>query len=171
MLHVLDGSKAKTSLHPALKHVDWSRTGIFGHSMGGAGAISAAATAVKEPTKYNVKAVVVSHPYKTDRSNETIGITIPALFATGTEDHRHNVQKDFEACPGRPKVLAQVEGAKHMEPAHEGRLNPFTAHFLGCHVAGIQSSCEKVYGAGAQDMCQANTMTTCQVVTSKVVII
>merc|ERR1712113_383522 len=34
MLHALDGSKNNTTLHPALAHVDWNNTAIFGHSMG-----------------------------------------------------------------------------------------------------------------------------------------
>merc|ERR1719199_2241415 len=67
------------------------------------------------------------------------------------------------STPRRPKVLAEVKGAVHMEPAIDGRLNPFDAHFLGCHVAGLQTSCDKVYGGGADDMCQANTMTLCQI--------
>lgn len=108
--------------------------------------------------------MVISHSYKDDASSVTSQITIPAMFATGMEDHRGNVQKDFEACPGRPKILAEVEGAQHMEPLSPGRLNPFDAHFLGCHVAGLQSSCDKVYGNGATDMCQANNMTLCQIV-------
>lgn len=86
------------------------------------------------------------------------------MFVTGTEDHRGNVQKDFEACPGRPKVFAQVAGAAHMEPKSPGRLNQFDAHFMGCHVAGLAASCDKVYGSAADGMCQAQSMTACEVV-------
>lgn len=171
MLHAILGSKAKPSLHTALGHVDWSRAGILGHSMGGAGAIIATPKALSQSDKYNVKAVIISHPFKEDASNITSQITIPAMFVTGTEDHRGNVGKDFEACPGRPKILAQVEGAKHMEPLSPGRLNPFDAHFLGCHVAGLKASCTKVYGKGADDMCQANSMTQCQIVQAEEVIV
>merc|ERR1719352_1522791 len=48
MLHALDGSKANTGLHPALKHVDWNRTAIFGHSMGGYATLLAASEAAKK---------------------------------------------------------------------------------------------------------------------------
>jgi poly(3-hydroxybutyrate) depolymerase len=163
MLHALEGSKAKPSLHEALAHVDWNRSAIFGHSMGGFATILAAAEAMKDPAKYNVKAIVASHGYIGDATKEAATITIPAMFTTGTEDHRGAVKGQFDATPGRPKVLAEVEGAVHMEPAINGRLNPFDAHFLGCHVAGLQTSCDKVYGGGADDMCQANTMTLCQI--------
>mmetsp|Transcript_64835 Transcript_64835/g.189720 ORF Transcript_64835/g.189720 Transcript_64835/m.189720 type:complete len:283 (+) Transcript_64835:113-961(+) len=163
MLHALDGSKAKVSLHAALRHVDWNRTGIFGHSMGGFASIFAAEAALKEPKRYNVKAVLASHGYIGDATDAASKITIPAMFTTGTEDHRQAVRGQFSACPGRPKILAQVAGAEHMEPLTRGRLNPFDAHFLGCHVAGLQSSCTKVYGNGAGSMCRANKMTTCQI--------
>lgn len=171
MLHAIDGSRAKPSLHEALEHVDWSRAGIIGHSMGGASAITATPKALSKADRYNVKAVVISHPFEDDASNVTSQITIPAMFTTGTEDHRSNVQKDFEACPGRPKILAEVEGAQHMEPLSPGRLNPYDAHFLGCHVAGLQASCDKVYGKGADDMCQANTMTKCQIVQAEAMLV
>merc|ERR1711990_258768 len=49
MLHALAGSKAKPSLHAALGHVDWNRSAIFGHSMGGFATILTAAEAMKDP--------------------------------------------------------------------------------------------------------------------------
>jgi len=164
MLHALDGSKAKVSLHKALSHVDWNRTGIFGHSMGGFASLFAGAAAMKEPERYNVKAVLASHGYIGDGNDAASQITVPTMFATGTEDHRGAVKAQFDACPGRPKVLAQVTGAQHMEPMSPGRLNPFDAHFLGCHVIGLKTSCDKINGKRSQDMCQANKMTICDIV-------
>merc|ERR1712139_693418 len=49
-------------------------------------------------------------------------------------------------------------------PATWGALNPFDAHFLGCHVADLQTSCNKIYGTGQGTICKANSMTLCQVV-------
>merc|ERR1712139_694889 len=49
-------------------------------------------------------------------------------------------------------------------PATNGALNPFDAHFLGCHVADLQTSCNKIYGTGQGTICKANSMTLCQVV-------
>lgn len=164
MLHAISGSKANPSLHSALDHVDWTRAGILGHSMGGASAITATPKAQDGGDKYNVLAVVISHPFEDDASNVTAQIKIPAMFVTGTEDHRENVKKDFKACPARPKILAEVDDAKHMEPLSPGRMNPFDAHFLGCHVAGLKASCDKVYGNTADAMCKANNMTLCEIV-------
>merc|ERR1712232_1510498 len=84
-------------------------------------------------------------------------------FTTGSEDHGAHLRGAFELCPGRPKVLAQVDGASHMEPANYGRLNPFDAHFLGCHLANLTASCDKVYGNAADSLCKANKMTACEV--------
>jgi len=162
MLHALVGSKAKVSLHPALTHVDWNRTAIFGHSMGGYATLLAASEAVKKPEQYHLKAAVASHGYIGDPSPAG-GITVPTMFTTGTEDHAQRLKQQFELCKGYPKILAQVDGAQHMEPESPGRLNPFDAHFLGCHVAGLQTSCDKVYGNGADSLCQKNQMTTCQI--------
>merc|ERR1719321_110253 len=85
------------------------------------------------------------------------------MFTTGTEDHQQHLLAQYELCKGHPKILAQVEGAQHMEPESPGRLNPFDAHFLGCHVAGLESSCNMVYGSGSDSLCQKNKMTTCEI--------
>lgn len=162
MLHALDGSKNNTALHPALAHVDWNNTAIFGHSMGGYATLLATSEAVKDPQRYNVKAAVASHGYIGDPSPAS-GITVPTMFTTGTEDHQQHLLAQYQACQGHPKILAQVEGAQHMEPESPGRLNPFDAHFLGCHVAQLQASCTKIYGSGADSLCKANTMTTCEI--------
>lgn len=169
MLHALDGSKANVSLHAALAHVDWNRTAIFGHSMGGYATLLATSEAVKEPERYHVKAAVASHGYIGDPSPAS-GITVPAMFTTGLEDHAQHLRAQFEACKGRPKILAQVSGAVHMEPQSPGRLNPFDAHFLGCHVAGLQHSCDKVYGDAADSLCKANNMTICEIVKTEVIV-
>jgi hypothetical protein len=169
MLHALKGSKAKVSLHPALSHVDWNRTAIFGHSMGGYATLLAASQAVKEPEEYHVKAVVASHGYIGDPSPAE-GITVPAMFTTGLEDHAQHLKAQFDACKGRPKILAQVEGAVHMEPQSPGRLNPFDAHFLGCHVANSKGSCDKIYGDTTDSLCKANKMTTCEITKAEILV-
>jgi len=106
--------------------------------------------------------MIDSHGYIGDFSSAA-QITIPSMFTTGTEDHAGRLRSAFELCPGRPKILAQVEGASHMEPADHGRLNPFDAHFLGCHLANLTTSCDKVYGKAAGSLCKANKMTACEV--------
>merc|ERR1712070_442863 len=80
------------------------------------------------------------------------------------EDHASRLKGAFDAVGSKSKVLAEVQGADHMYPATNGALNPFDAHFLGCHVADLQTSCNKIYGTGQGTICKANSMTLCQVV-------
>merc|ERR1712003_44647 len=163
MLHAIVGSKAKPSLHEALGHVDWSRAGIIGHSMGGLSTTFAVAEALKQPNMYNVKAGVDSHGYLHPDLERTATITIPMMYVTGNEDIRGRLCEEYETSTGLPKVLAMVDNAGHYEPRNEGRLNPFHAHFLGCHVAGLQASCEKIYGDGSDTLCKANKMHICEI--------
>merc|ERR1712151_478628 len=72
----------------------------------------------------------------------------------------------FDSVSSKTKVLAQVTGADHMYPLTNGALNPWDAHFLGCHVADLQNSCNKIYGGGSGSICKGNSMTLCQVVGS-----
>jgi len=164
MLHALAGSKASPALHEALSHVDWPRAAVFGHSMGGYSSLLAAAEASSNPTKYNLKAMLDSHGYIGDYAEAAAKITIPAMFTTGSEDHKGSLSGAFDAVPGTTKVLAQDARADHMWPLENGSLNPFDAHFLGCHLADLQASCDKVYGSAADSLCKANTMTLCKAV-------
>jgi hypothetical protein len=165
MLHAIEGSKADTSLHKALPHVDWERVGIMGHSMGGYASLNGAVDVTTNPSKYtfSLKAMLDSHGYIGDIPSAASKITMPAFFSTGSEDHASRLKGAFDAVGSKNKVLAEVQGADHMYPATNGALNPFDAHFLGCHVADLQTSCNKIYGTGQGTICKANSMTLCQV--------
>lgn len=166
MLHAIEGSKAAPSLHQALQHVDWTSVGIMGHSMGGFASLNGAADVLSNPSKYSftIKAMLDSHGYIGEYAESASKITIPAMFTTGSEDHASRLSGAFNAAPTNTKVLAQAAGADHMWPEENGSLNPFDAHFLGCHLLDSQNSCDKVYGNAANSLCKANTMTLCQVV-------
>merc|ERR1712139_336619 len=118
------------------------------------------------PSKYTftLKAMLDSHGYIGDIPSAASQITMPAFFSTGSEDHASRLKGAFDAVGSKSKVLAEVQGADHMYPATNGALNPFDAHFLGCHVADPQTSCDKIYGTGQGTICKANSMTLCQVV-------
>jgi len=165
MLHAIEGSKSNPSLHQALQHVDWERVGIMGHSMGGYASLNGAVDVTTNPSKYSftLKAMLDSHGYIGDIPSAASQITMPAFFSTGSEDHASRLKGAFDTVGSKSKVLAEVQGADHMYPAENGALNPFDAHFLGCHVADLQTSCNKIYGTGQDTICKANTMTLCQV--------
>jgi len=168
MLHAIEGSKAKPSLHSALGHVDWTRVGIMGHSMGGYASLNGASDVAANPSKYSfsLKAMLDSHGYIGDFDQAAPKISIPAMFTTGTEDHAARLKGAFDLVKSTNKVMAQVTGADHMYPATNGALNPWDAHFLGCHVADLHTSCTKIYGGGSDSICKGNSMTQCQVVGS-----
>merc|ERR1719453_1383341 len=88
------------------------------------------------------------------------------MFMSGGSDRRAQRfgRQYFWKSPAAYKVYAAVAGGRHMEPNEGGRLNPFAAHFLGCHVADLQESCEMVYGNGPDTVCRANKMSNCEVV-------
>lgn len=140
----------------ALQHVDYSKAGIFGHSFGSAWATDAVRRAMEEPNKYNVKAAVFSHG-----GSDASGITIPSMFATGRGGGADWGM--YESSPADHKVFVHAAGAGHMEPSQGGRMNPFDAHFLGCHVANLEGSCDKIYGDGDDSVCKATPMDGCEV--------
>jgi len=166
MLHAIEGSKADPSLHEALQHVDWDSVGIMGHSMGGFASLNGAADVLTNPSKYtfSLKAMLDSHGYIGEYADAAPKITIPAMFTTGSEDRQNHLKGAFDLVASESKVLAEVQGADHMYPLTNGALNPFDAHFMGCHVADLQTSCNKVYGTGKDTMCEANSMMLCDAV-------
>merc|ERR1712166_361975 len=148
------------------QHVDWESVGIMGHSMGGYASLNGASDVAANPSKYSftLKAMLDSHGYIGEYASAAAKIEIPAFFSTGSEDHASRLKGAFNAVASKSKVLAEVQGADHMYPATNGALNPFDAHFLGCHVADLQTSCDKIYGTGQGTICKANSMSLCQVV-------
>jgi len=155
-LDAISKAKSNPSLHPALAHVDWNSTALFGFSFGG---MHVSWVAYQEN---GLKAAVVSHGWYLGAGSANIDI--PVMFMSGSHDHNAN----REMWPAynnnkraKHKVYAAVNGGTHMEPAHEGRLNRYAAHFLACHVREMQSSCDKVYGFGEDSMCNAVDTSTC----------
>lgn len=163
ILHALEWCRSNASLHEALGHVDWTRAGLYGHSFGSAWASSAAREAVQSPDRYHVKAAVFSHG-----GHNAANITIPSMFTSGRGGGAG--QDMFDSSPATHKVFAIAKGAGHMEPIQGGRLNAFDGHFFGCHVAELQSSCDKIYGDGADSICKVQPMDACQVVQPSAVV-
>ena len=162
MVHALNASMANASLHPVLSHVDWSHVGFLGHSAGGYAAVTAGAYA-HNISQFVPDAVVASHGADIDGSKY---VKSPIMYTSGSGDpRRHKSAEGFANCPARPKVFAVLEGGGHMEPEGQGRLNPFDALFLGCHLQSnsYYVSCARIYGNGSDSLCNANAMTTCDI--------
>jgi len=156
-LWAVRGSQKMQYLHPALSHVNYESLGVIGHSMGGAFTMGSATHA----HEYNIKAMVASHGGSPNAAPQ-IPADVPCMFSTGSGDpKRHKLWWAFDPTPGRPKVWANLAGGSHMEPIHEGRLNEFDAHFLGCYVIPRQESCNLIYGNSSESLCHKNPMQDC----------
>lgn len=167
-LHVIDVAKSNASLHKSIAHIDWSRAALLGHSMGGNQVMAAAA---RSNASYNLKAVVASHGVNDGAAGN---LTMPAMFETSDHDRTvwpSKVKAAFDACPSRPKVFAQARGRGHMEPEQDGVVNPYMAHFVGCEVAGLKTSCDKVYGDGPDSICHDANISSCVVTKSLEVLV
>jgi len=159
ILNAMEDSRLNPSLHPALARVDFSRRAVFGHSFGGAHAMGAAATAGDE---HNLKAVIGSHGTSEGGAAQ---LTLPLMITSEVTPRGRRHRAAFNAAAqANPRMFAVAQGARHLEPLQGGRLNPFMAHFFGCHVAELQSSCDLIYGNSEDSLCRAQPMSACEVV-------
>jgi len=158
-LHAVTGSQTHPDLHPALSHVKYNSIGVMGHSMGGAFSMGSA-THAKE---YNIKAMVASHGGSQNAAPQ-IPDDVPCLFVTGSADpRRRKLYWAYSATTARPAIFANLEGAKHMEPAGAGRMNEFMAHFQGCYLIPRQESCDLIYGDSPDSLCHKYPMVDCDI--------
>jgi len=161
LLEALNFSKmGGASLHPVFGKVDWSATGIFGHSRGAR--MTPWAASLWPAALLNVKAFVASHGgfNNAEWAGKTpvYNITMPAMFTTGTVDTRTpGIIEYFGTYKGEDKVFVDLTGGHHMEPTDDrtGALNAFDARFLACHLAKNKEDCDYIYGDDAQSLCQA----------------
>lgn len=161
-LHAVVGSQKQQDLHPALSHVNYKSVGVMGHSQGGAFTMGSATMA----HDYNIKAMVASHG-GSENAAPQIPADLPCMFVTGSSDPRgHKLYWAYQASPGRPAIFASLEGGQHMEPAGEGRMNAFMAHFQGCYTIPRQESCELIFGNGPDSLCNKNPMHDCDILWS-----
>lgn len=125
--------------------VDWtSKSGIYGHSMGGsATGLNAADKAVVE--KYNIGAAVLFH---SQNGGSTI---VPTLYTTGTADtivSPKAVENKYDSS-SPPKVFAKATGATHF--FCQTPTNGWTKeaiNWFNCYIKGAQEDCDL-----AHDIC------------------
>ena len=102
----------KTSKFASMVDYD-KKTGLLGHSMGGA-ATHLSANNADAVVTYNIGAAVALHPVYVDGSSE-----VPILYGTGSNDtvvDPSSVKPQYDNTNGVPKVYANIEGATHFEP-------------------------------------------------------
>jgi dienelactone hydrolase len=155
MLLALSTAKAGgAALHPELGKVDWSRTGVWGYSMGGKTAPTAASQ-----SGYNIQAMLAMHG-----ARHAADVTVPSMFTTGSADTLEGpstIEPEFLEAPALPKIYLNLYGATHTEPISPGRLNVWGGRFLACHVADRTRQCDLIYGTGAGTLCSSNDFVDC----------
>ena len=153
------------SLHPALAYADFTKVGVYGHSMGAMATMLSAAYA----SKYNIVAAAAQHPC-VDEGTIPGSIQVPIMYTSATGDSicAHTFADNFYAAtPGR-KVLWELQGSSHFEPCDgQGQLRECepVARFLACEIRG--ESCDLVYGSDGQAICNAAGLAKCLVSGSK----
>lgn len=149
------------ALHPVFGKVDWSATGIFGHSRGAR--YTPLAASLWQATELNVKAFVASHGGFNDPNwggkSPTYNTSIPAMFTSGTLDPRTpGIKEFFGKYLGEDKVFIEFNGGHHMEideGSHSGALNMFIGRFLSCQLAKNEEDCGYIYGSQSHSLCNA----------------
>eukprot|EP01061_Rhynchopus_euleeides_P033793 TRINITY_DN56_c0_g1_i1.p1 TRINITY_DN56_c0_g1~~TRINITY_DN56_c0_g1_i1.p1 ORF type:complete len:262 (+),score=107.42 TRINITY_DN56_c0_g1_i1:82-867(+) len=128
-----------SSLHEAFAHVDTTRAGVIGHSMGG------------EATEHNaghegygIRAAAAVHPVS--KAEWGRDAKVPVFYTTGNLDVQapaKTVEEAYNATTLHGSWFANLEGATHYEPTDftAGRLDIFAALFLHCHLADNATSC------------------------------
>jgi hypothetical protein len=125
--------------------VDWtSKTGIYGHSMGG-GATGDNAGRMSAITQYNIGAAVLLHPVATRTPTK-----IPAFYATGSADTicAPGSCEAWSKTAAKPYIFAEMAGATHFEcqtsedgiPCPAGWTN-YVINWFNCHLKGMKDEC------------------------------
>ena len=140
LLATLAACKANgVGLHPGLARADFSRTAVYGHSMGGMATVRAAAA-----SGYNLKAAVAQHPCIDPTAGQpasAVEINMPILYVTGLLDTICPLvytTEFYEVTPEKPRVAISWNTVTLMDPVNgfpNKELDP-TGRFLACHVRG-----------------------------------
>lgn len=136
--------------------IDFSKTGIFGHSMGG-GATYHLASLQDAVQDLNIRAAVALHPQISSpiHAQPQTNSLVPIFFGSGSEDaivKPDSVKKAYNGTSGVAKVFSEIKGAVHDEPMNapwgQRRHMPYVIAMFDCHLKGIKDQCAKVYAAG-----------------------
>ncbi|GMI24366.1 hypothetical protein TrRE_jg10307, partial [Triparma retinervis] len=132
-----------------------SPAGLLGHSMGGA-ATHLSAASPSAVSSHNIGAAVALHPVYVSCSS-----SVPIMYGTGSDDTvvpPSSVRPQYDETEGVPKVYANIEGATHYEPntVPPNRWTDVAAAFFDCFLGDIQEGCNKIFGSGADSLCEGD---------------
>lgn len=151
------------SLHPALMTADFSKVGVYGHSMGAMatiGSVGGSPSRCSDEPSLNIKVAVSQHTCEERTSGYTMNassIHVPILFTAGSNDNLCQdgcAQTYYNQITHSPfKAMFNVEDGTHFDPTGTGAHKelPAVAYFLSCHLRN--ENCEKVYGSSGTAIC------------------
>ena len=106
-------SAKQGAIDPALEFADFSKTAVYGHSMGGAATVH-----VSDFDGLNLTCAAPMHPSVVDDSDhdESKNVRVPALWFTGSDDSTvppSGVYAGYQHDSVTPKIYAEIAGASH----------------------------------------------------------
>lgn len=151
--------------------INFTRTGILGHSMGGGATyhLAGIASAVKN---LSIGAAVALHPEIRSPLplHPITNSQVPIFFGSGSADDivsPSSVKSAYSQTTGVPKVFSEISGAVHDEPLNppwgHHRHTPYVIAMFDCHLKGDKDQCSKVYGNSNGSLCSGLVnMTDCE---------
>ena len=161
-LTTITDCKSNRTLHPALAAADFTRVGVFGHSMGAMATLASAGGSAHgyNPASYSIVAAASMHPCW-DPLEVPRQVSVPILLTAGDKDVicPDGCARTFfgDVAQTGQKVLFDVAGSDHFDPTDLGycKEDRAVALFLACWVRG--EHCDLVYGPGGHAICSQVT--------------
>jgi len=161
-------SSEKGKIDPALDYADFSKTAVYGHSMGGAATVH-----VSDSKDLNLTCSAAMHPSVADDSdhNESKDVGIPMIWFTGSDDTTvppKGVYNGYKADTIIPKIYAEISGASHTSAIEMEA--PYIGEYFNCMIKGDKDGCAYFFDTnGPNNLCTgtgAMKMTQCIVDTA-----
>eukprot|EP01084_Bolivina_argentea_P256826 432568_1 len=154
-------SSKKTAIDPALQYADFSKIGVYGHSMGGAATVH-----VANNKSINLIAAAPMHPSVTADSDkhESANVIVPSIWFTGSADTNvppQGVYNGYMQDPVLPKIFVETKGATHNSNTENEA--PYVANWFDCMIKGDSNACSYFFTKnGANNVCTGGMpMTRC----------
>jgi len=168
--------RKNTSLHPILQQADFTKVGVFGHSMGAmASLIAAGALSSVNPKDYNIKGAVSMHPcgFPLNPPHPEL-ISVPILFTAGSADvvcEDDCAYSFYKKITKTDRIYLDISGIGHMDPCTGGDMHEHmvVTYFLTCTVRN--EHCDAIWGGSGKQICtQKFSIAKCELGNSSAVL-
>jgi len=165
-LYLVSTLRERPSLHPVLNMVDFSKVGLFGHSMGGGSTVFSAAN-ISSLEGVTVKVAVAIDPAPSVAAGL---IKVPTFFGCGQNDTIvpcWSVKAMYGAAPKSAgqhtySVLRDAGHCAIQDPLPGSPWDYYIVQHMLCHMYDDASACDEIYGTSQSSLCSAGYMTDCE---------